>query len=88
MRQRQKIICYKYCMIFCTVNSITQLFSISILNPFMLRSVTRTIIGIIIIDNAKEPAQTGKRTYYQNNDDNPTTPRTIEESPVNTSLKI
>ena len=54
----------------------------------MLRSVTRTIIGIIIIDNAKEPAQTGKRTYYQNNDDNLTTPRTIEESPVNTSLKI
>jgi hypothetical protein len=44
-------------------------------------------IEIIITDNAKEPAQKGKRTYCRNNDNNLTTPRTIEGSPVNTSLK-
>src|ERR671911_2092158 len=54
---------------------------------FKLSSVTRTTIGIIIIDNAKEPAQTEKEPITKTITIYPTIPRTIEGSPVRTSLK-
>src|SRR5918995_4825644 len=54
---------------------------------FKLSSVTLTTIGIMIIDNAKEPAQTEKEPSVKTITIYPTIPRTIEGSPVKTSLK-
>src|ERR687897_1898583 len=54
---------------------------------FKLSSVTRTTTGIIIIDNAKDPAQTEKEPIVKTTTVYPTIPRTIEGSPVRTPLK-
>jgi hypothetical protein len=54
---------------------------------FKLSSVTRTTIGIIIIDSAKEPAHTENEPIASTIMIYPTIPNTIEGSPVRTSLK-